>query len=187
MGKPLLLKIVTDGHPTLRKVAKKIDAAEIRQPAFQSLIDDMFHTMYEAPGIGLAAPQVDVSKRLMVVDLQDDESEPYVFINPKLVETEGEIVSVEGCLSVPGMVGDVTRFAKVTLSGLDRQGRRQKVTASGLLARCFQHELDHLDGVLYIDKAANVRPAVTDAEHAAAAEGGVAYDARVDAARSVAR
>ncbi|HVA38303.1 MAG TPA: peptide deformylase [Candidatus Dormibacteraeota bacterium] len=181
MGKPILLTIVTDGHPTLRKVARKVDEAEIRQPAFQQLIDDMFHTMYEAPGIGLAAPQVDVSKRLMVVDLQDDESQPYVFINPKIVEGEGEVTSVEGCLSVPGTVGDVSRYAAVTIAGLDRRGRRQRVAADGLLARCLQHELDHLDGVLYVDKATNVRPAVTEEEQAAAQEGGVAYDPRIDA------
>ncbi|TAM73550.1 peptide deformylase [bacterium] len=185
MGKPFLLTIVTDGHPALRKVAKKVVETEIRQPAFQQLIDDMFHTMYEAPGIGLAAPQVDVSKRLIVVDLQDEESEPYVFINPKISDGEGEVVSLEGCLSVPGMVGDVQRFAKVTMSGLDRHGRRRRVNATGLLARCFQHELDHLNGVLYTDKATNVRPAENEAEQAAADEGGVAYDPRVDAQSAV--
>ncbi|MDE2572786.1 MAG: peptide deformylase [bacterium] len=186
MGKPFLLPILTDGHPTLRKAAKKVDEAELRQPAFQQLIDDMFHTMYEAPGIGLAAPQVDVSRRLIVVDLQDDESRPYVFINPKIVESEGEVRSVEGCLSVPGMVGDVVRFAKVTVSGLDRNGKRQRVTATGLLGRCLQHEVDHLDGVLYIDKATNLRAAESEAEQAAANEGGVAYDPHVDGAHSVA-
>jgi|SRR5579872_352409 len=181
MGKPFLLTILTDGHPTLRKVAKKVDESEIRQPAFQQLIDDMFYTMYEAPGIGLAAPQVDVSKRLIVIDLQNEESQPYVFINPKITASEGEVDSIEGCLSVPGMVGDVKRYAQITVSGLDRHGRRQRVTATGLLARCFQHEIDHLDGVLYIDKATNIRPAVTEAERAAADEGGVAFDPRVDA------
>jgi peptide deformylase len=165
-----LREIITDGHPTLRKVAKRVDPAEIADPFFQQLIDDMFVTMYAAPGIGLAAPQVNVSKRLFTVDLQDENEEhgPLVVINPKFSETEGEIEATEGCLSVPGMVGEITRFEKLVCTGLDRQGKKIELHAEGWFARCLQHEMDHLDGILYIDRAKNVREAVTDEERAEA-------------------
>jgi len=165
-----LREIITDGHPTLRKVAKRVDPAEIADPFFQQLIDDMFATMYAAPGIGLAAPQVNVGKRLFTVDLQDenDEHGPLVVINPKFSDTEGEIEATEGCLSVPGMVGEITRFEKLVCTGLDRHGKKVELHAEGWFARCLQHEMDHLDGILYIDKAKNVRPAVTDEERAEA-------------------
>jgi peptide deformylase len=163
-------EIITDGHPTLRKVAKRVDPAAIADPMFQQLLDDMFETMYAAPGIGLAAPQIGVSKRIFTVDLQDDEEShgPLVVINPKFTVTEGEVESVEGCLSVPGMVGDLTRFEHVVCTGLDRNGKKITLDGTGLFGRCLQHELDHLDGVLYIDKAKNVRPAETDEEVAEA-------------------
>lgn len=168
---PYVRTILTDNHPSLRRVAKKVDADEIRDPLFQQLIDDMFATMYGAPGIGLAATQIDVSKRVFVIDLQDDEEEhgPLVIINPKFTIAEGEIESIEGCLSVPGFIGDVTRFERVVCAGLDRHGRKISVEASGdLFSRCLQHEMDHLDGILYVDKARNVRPAVTPEEVAEA-------------------
>jgi peptide deformylase len=163
-------EIITDGHPTLRKVAKKVDPADIADPMFQQLLDDMFETMYAAPGIGLAAPQIGVSKRIFTVDLQDDDDAhgPLVVINPKFTVTEGEVESVEGCLSVPGMVGDMTRFEHVVCTGLDRDGKKISLDGTGLFGRCLQHEVDHLDGVLYIDKAKNVRPAETDEEVAEA-------------------
>ena len=170
---PYIREIIKDGHPTLRKVARRVSPAEIGDPLFQQLIDDMFETMYDAPGIGLAAPQVNVGKRLFVVDLgSDDEDEgPLVFINPKFTVKEGEIVSIEGCLSVPGMIGDLDRFERVVCSALDRNGKRFEVEGSAnLFARCLQHEMDHLDGVLYIDKARNVREAVTDEEKSALLE-----------------
>src|SRR5579862_8598097 len=116
---PYVREIVRDGHPTLRKVAKKVDPREISDPMFQQLIDDMFETMYAAPGVGLAAPQVNVSKRLFVMDVQDDEHEPAVLINPKIELAEEEVEMTEGCLSVPGYVGEITRFKKFALSGLD--------------------------------------------------------------------
>jgi peptide deformylase len=165
-----LREIITDGHPTLRKVAKRVDPAEIADPIFQQLIDDMFETMYAAPGIGLAAPQVNVSKRLFTVDLQDDDAAhgPLVVINPKFSATAGEIEATEGCLSVPGMVGEMTRFESLVCTGLDRFGKKIELHAEGWFARCLQHEMDHLDGILYIDKAKNVRPAVTDEERAEA-------------------
>ncbi len=164
--------ILTEGHPTLRKVSKRVSELELADPLFQQLIDDMFETMYAAPGIGLAAPQVNVAKRLFVVDLQDDVDDhgPFVMVNPRFTATEGEIESIEGCLSVPGMVGDLPRFERVVCAGLDRAGRKFEVEATGLLARCLQHEMDHLDGVLYIDKAKNIRPAVTNEEVEALAE-----------------
>ncbi len=163
-------EILTEGHPTLRKVAKKVEPATIGDPIFQQLIDDMFETMYAAPGIGLAANQIGIAKRLFTVDLQDDD-EPngaFVMINPKFTLTEGEKEALEGCLSVPGMVGEVTRFERVVCSGLDRHGKKVSIEGTGLLARCLQHEMDHLDGILYIDKVKNLRPVVTEEEIAEA-------------------
>ncbi len=161
---PYIREIIRDGHPTLRKVAKKVDPKEISDPLFQQLIDDMFETMYDAPGVGLAAPQVNVSKRFFVIDVHDDEHEPAVCINPKIESAEEEIEMTEGCLSVPGMVGEIVRFKRVAISGLDRNGEKIRLEGDGLFAQCLQHEVDHLNGVLYIDKARNVRLAVTDEE-----------------------
>src|SRR5580658_9295234 len=156
---PYVREILADGHPTLRKIAKKVDPKEISDPLFQQLIDDMFETMYDAPGVGLAAPQVNVSKRLFVMDVRDDEYEPAVVINPKIEVAEEEVELTEGCLSVPGMVGEIVRFKHVAVSGLDRNGEKVRIEGDGLLAQCIQHEIDHLDGVLYIDRAKNIRPA----------------------------
>ncbi len=161
-------EIVIDGHPTLRKVAKRVDPKEIAAPLFQQLIDDMFATMRDAPGVGLAAPQVNVSKRMFVVDVHDDIHEPAVVINPKFELTENEEEMTEGCLSVPGFVGEIIRFTHVAVSGLDREGNKIRLEGEGLFAQCLQHEIDHLNGVLYIDKAKNVRPAETDEEVAVA-------------------
>jgi peptide deformylase len=163
-------EILTEGHPTLRKVAKKVDPAEISDPIFQQLLDDMFATMYNAPGIGLAAPQIAVSKRIFVVDLQDEEDGhgPLVVINPKFTVTEGEGEAIEGCLSVPGYVGDVMRFEHVVCTGLDRHGKKISLDGTELFGRCLQHEMDHLNGVLYIDKAKNLRTAATEEEVAEA-------------------
>jgi peptide deformylase len=150
--------ILADPHPVLHKVAKKVSANQLRSPLVQQLIDDMIKTMYEAPGIGLAAPQVGVSKRIFVCDV-GEEHELYVFVNPVLGNFEGEETSVEGCLSIPGKIGDVTRALACVASGLDRYGKKIQVEATALLARCFQHEVDHLDGILISDKAANMRDA----------------------------
>ena len=160
---------------------------ELADPLFQQLIDDMFETMYHAPGIGLAAPQVNIGKRLFVVDLQDDNDEhgPLVVVNPRFSVTEGEIDSIEGCLSVPGMIGDLKRHERVVCTGLDRHGKKIELEGSGLFGRCLQHEMDHLDGVLYIDKAQNIRPAETDEEIEALAETaaeGVALERNAQAA-----
>jgi peptide deformylase len=158
-------KILTDPNPVLHKAARKMSARELAAPLTQQLIDDMIKTMYEAPGIGLAAPQIGVGKRLFVCDV-GEESELYVFVNPQLSELEGEETSVEGCLSIPGKIGDITRAQRCRLDAWDRQGERVTVRADGLLARCFQHEVDHLDGVLISDKAEmrDVPPPSTDAD-----------------------
>jgi peptide deformylase len=164
-----LREIITDGHPTLRKVAKRVTPRDLADPLFQQLIDDMFETMYAAPGIGLAAPQVNVGKRLFTIDLQDEDDAhgPLVIINPRFTTVEGEIEATEGCLSVPGMVGEMTRYERVVCAGLDRDGEKITLEGEGLFARCLQHEMDHLDGVLYTDKARNIRPAVSADELAA--------------------
>jgi peptide deformylase len=161
-------RIVTDPDPILHKVAKKVSDLELKMPLTQQLIDDMIETMHDAPGIGLAAPQVGIGKRIIVVHV-GDEAGPYAVVNPVLDNVEGEAVAAEGCLSIPGIVGDVKRFEKCTITGLDRKGRKFHLDADGLLARCFQHELDHLDGVLITDKAENIREAVlVEAESAEA-------------------
>ena len=162
---PYVREIIQDGHPTLRKAAKKVDLKQLKDPLFQQLIDDMFETMYHAPGIGLAAPQVNVSQRVFVVDLQDEAGKwgPYTVINPRFTLLEGEIESTEGCLSKVGLVGELKRYERVICVGIDRNGEKIELEGTGLFARCLQHEMDHLDGTLYIDKASNVRPA-TDAD-----------------------
>lgn len=128
-----------------------VDAAELTSPAFQTLLDDMFQTMYEAPGIGLAASQVDVHKRFMVIDVSEEKNLPQVFVNPEIVSRQGEQVYQEGCLSVPGIYADVARADAITVRYLDRQGKAQELSTDGLLAVCIQHEMDHLDGKLFVD------------------------------------
>jgi peptide deformylase len=146
-----ILPILEVPDPRLRTKAALIDAAEVTTPAFQELIDNMFQTMYDAPGIGLAASQVDVHKRFMVIDVSEEKDTPRVFINPEIVASEGGQVYQEGCLSVPGIFADVTRADTITVRFLDRQGVAQELTTDGLLAVCVQHEMDHLDGKLFID------------------------------------
>ncbi len=146
-----LLPILEFPDPRLRTKAALIDAAEVTTPAFQELIDNMFQTMYDAPGIGLAASQVDVHKRFMVIDVSEGKDTPMVFINPEIVTQQGGQVYQEGCLSVPGIFADVTRADSITVRFLDRQGAAQELTTDGLLAVCVQHEMDHLDGKLFID------------------------------------
>jgi peptide deformylase len=153
--------IVKEGEPVLRRVAKKVDPKEIADPLFQQLIDDMFETMYAAPGVGLAAPQINVSKRLFVVDAGEDEEHPegtkHVVINPKIESAKEEVELVEGCLSLPGFVGDIVRYERVVVTGLDRNGQKLRLEGGDLFAQALQHEIDHLNGVLYKDKAKNIR------------------------------
>lgn len=161
---PYKRTIVTEGDPVLRRVAKRVAPSEIAEPLFQQLIDDMFLTMYEAPGVGLAAPQVGISKQLFVIDVKDEEHQPAVVINPKIVSTSDEVELTEGCLSVPGFVGEITRFSRVVVTGLDRDGRKIRLEGDGLFAQCLQHEIDHLHGRLYKDSARNVRIAKPEEE-----------------------
>lgn len=146
-----LLPILEFPDPRLRTKAVPLDAAEVTTPTFQTLLDDMFQTMYEAPGIGLAASQVDVHKRFMVIDVSEDKNAPQVFINPEIVERRDSQIGQEGCLSVPGIYADVSRAGAITVRYLDRAAQPQELSAEGLLAVCIQHEIDHLDGKLFID------------------------------------
>lgn len=155
---PYKRTIVTEGHAVLRRTAKRVAPQEIADPLFQQLIDDMFLTMYEAPGVGLAAPQIGISKQLFVIDVKDEEHEPAAVINPKIVGAEDEIELTEGCLSLPGYVGEIARFSRVVVVGLDRNGGKVRLEGDGLYAQCLQHEIDHLHGRLYNDRARNLRP-----------------------------
>ncbi len=158
-----LLDIVTLPEPVLRRKAHKV---AVFNKELQTLIDNMIHTMREAPGVGLAAPQVGESIRLIVVEFAEtdgndsDEEVPkklYVLINPEIVETSEEMeLGVEGCLSVPGLVGEVERHSRIVVKGLNRRGKPMKVKAVGWMARIFQHEIDHLDGIVFPDRATRV-------------------------------
>lgn len=146
-----LLPILEFPDPRLRTQAATVEAAQVTTPEFQRLIDDMFQTMYDAPGIGLAASQVDQHLRFMVIDVSEGKDAPMVFINPQIIERDGEQVYQEGCLSVPGIYADVTRANSITVRYLDRQAQPQELSTDGLLAVCIQHEMDHLEGKLFVD------------------------------------
>jgi len=146
------------GHPVLREKARKVEASEIKSPAFQKLVDDMIETMREYDGIGLAAPQVHEGVRLMVVGIEDGEGEGrrirvLPVINPELAPVGKDTAEGwEGCLSIPNMRGRVLRHEKVVLKGLDRRGNRMELDLQGYPARVAQHEADHLDGILFVDR-----------------------------------
>lgn len=142
------LRILEFPDPRLRKKATPV---EVVDDALRGLIDDMFETMYEAPGIGLAATQVDVHKRLLVADVSQEKTDPYVLINPTLLEKDGVIVTEEGCLSVPGYYEEIERAEHIRVSFLNRDGTEVEMETEGTLAVCFQHEIDHLDGKLFVD------------------------------------
>ena len=142
------LPIIEFPDPRLRTVARPVKEVDTR---IRQLIDDMFETMYEAPGIGLAATQVDVHERLLVLDVSEDKSYPMVFINPEILSSEGSQIYQEGCLSVPGIYADVKRAEKIQVRALDRDGQPFEVNADGLLAVCIQHEMDHLAGKVFVD------------------------------------
>jgi len=142
------LTILEFPDPRLRTRATPVGPAD---GALKSLIDDLFETMYEAPGVGLAATQVDVHKRLLVADVSADKTEPYALINPVILQKDGVLVSEEGCLSVPGYYEEVERAEHIRVRFLDRNGDEQEMEAEGLLAVCIQHEIDHLDGKLFVD------------------------------------
>ncbi|TMV51884.1 peptide deformylase [Paenibacillus mesophilus] len=144
--------IVKDPDPVLREKAKPVPKIT---PNIHKLLDDMADTMYDAEGVGLAAPQIGILKRVIIVDVGDDNG-LIELINPEIVSKEGEQFGPEGCLSIPGLRGDVNRAMKVTIKGLDRNGNEIEITGSELLARAFQHEVDHLNGVLFTDLAKSV-------------------------------
>lgn len=144
------LTILEFPDPRLRSKARPITTADFT-PAFQTLLDDMFETMYAAPGIGLAASQVDVHLRFMVIDISEEKNEPRVFINPEILSKDGQTTYQEGCLSVPGIFADVNRADRIRVRALDRHGEPYELDADGLLAICIQHEMDHLDGRLFVD------------------------------------
>jgi len=159
--------IIEPDNPILRKKAKAV--GDPNTPATQQLIEDMIETMRVAPGVGLAAPQVAVSQRIAVIEyaepLPEDappEAEPpqpklYVIVNPEITDrSEAMVNGTEGCLSLPGYAGEVLRHQAITVKAFNRKGKPVKIKAQGWLARIFQHEIDHLDGVLFIDKASKV-------------------------------
>ena len=152
-------EIVTTPNPVLRKKAHKVTDFGLET---QKLIDDMVETMRVAPGVGLAAPQVDASQRVVVVEYGDDEDEDapkklYTLVNPEIIRYSPEtILGNEGCLSVLGFQGEVERSLEVTVKALNRHGKPVKIKARDWLARIFQHEIDHLDGVLFVDRATKV-------------------------------
>ena len=144
-----LLPILCFPDPKLHTVAKPVAAVDAR---IRMLIVNMLQTMYEAKGIGLAATQVDVHERLIVIDVSEERDQPLVLINPQTVWTSAEThVNEEGCLSVPGIYDGVTRFDAVTVSALDGEGRSRLIEAEGLLAVCIQHEMDHLMGKVFVE------------------------------------
>lgn len=132
----------------LRTVAEPVTSVD---DSLRDTIDAMFETMYDSNGVGLAATQVNVHKRLFLADCSEDQSEPLVFINPEITEKDGLFANEEGCLSFPGVYAKVERASKVTVKALDRNGEAFSLTAEGLLAICIQHELDHLNGKLFVD------------------------------------
>ena len=158
-----LRKIVTLPEAVLRRKAHRIPKVDKN---LQILIDDMVETMRDAPGVGLAAPQIGLSERLIVVEYyerpEDEEKEDapkkvWAIINPEIVKaSEEKLMGVEGCLSIPGLVGEVERHAAIQVKGINRHGKPTKIKAEGWLARIFQHEIDHLNGILFTDRATRV-------------------------------
>ena len=174
-----VLEVLKAGHPVLKQVAQPVDHVNKKMRAF---IEDMAETMYKTDGVGLAAPQVGVSKRIIVVD---DGNGLQALINPQIIKAEGSQWGPEGCLSVPGYFGDVERYEKVTVTAIDPNNKKLRIEAEGFLARIFQHEIDHLEGHLFIEKAVNLKKqvdpteaiaeeAAQDVVHATAGDGHVA-------------
>lgn len=149
-----LLDILEFPDPRLRTKAKPVTTVDSR---IRQLVDDMLETMYAAPGIGLAATQVNVHQRIVVIDVSEDKNRPLVLINPEFEVIEGEQQYDEGCLSVPGFYETVTRAEKIRLKALGRDGKPFELDADGLLSVCIQHELDHLDGMLFVDHISKLK------------------------------
>ncbi len=150
-----LLSIIIHPNPILRKKSKEINEKEISSHEFQELCLDMAKTMQEEKGVGLAAPQVNKNIRLIVVNSQDG---PITMINPKILKKSwAKEWNEEGCLSIPGVYGEIKRAKKINCTFLDKKGKKIKIQANGLMAYIIQHEIDHLDGILFIDKARNIK------------------------------
>ena len=143
-----LLEILHFPDPRLRNIAKPVQTVDA---GIRQLLDDMLDTMYAAPGIGLAATQINSDKRVIVIDVSEEKDQPLCLINPEILELEGVEEMEEGCLSVPGVFETVQRADQVRLRALDRDGKSVEIQAGGLLAVCIQHEIDHLDGKLFVD------------------------------------
>ena len=143
-----ILTILHFPDPRLRNTAAPVTVFD---QEIRSLVDDMFETMYQAPGIGLAAVQVDVLKRVIVIDISEDKSQPVCLINPEILERHGEEKMEEGCLSVPGIYEPVKRAERIKVRAQDREGQPFELDVNGLLAVCIQHEMDHLEGKLFVD------------------------------------
>lgn len=142
-----LREIRLDGDPILRKKSREVTEITDR---IKALLEDMVETMYHAEGVGLAAPQVGILRRIIVIDIGEG---PMKIINPEIIEEDGEVVGIEGCLSIPSISGDVPRPNKIKVKYIDVEGKEQTIDAEGPLARVFCHEIDHLDGILYTDRA----------------------------------
>ena len=149
-----LLDILEFPDPRLRTKAKPVTNVDGK---LATLADRMLETMYDAPGIGLAATQVNVHQRMLVTDVSEEKDSPIVLINPKIVEAEGEIETAEGCLSVPGFYEPVYRSQKILVEAVDREGEEFTLEAEDLLAVCIQHEMDHLEGKLFVDYLSNTK------------------------------
>ena len=149
-----ILSILEFPDPRLRKTARWVSKVD---DDLRRLIDDMFETMYAAPGIGLAATQVNIHRRLFIADVSADQTEPYALINPEILEKDGVIVTEEGCLSVPGYYEEVERAEHIRVRFENRDGEQVEMEAKGLLAVCIQHEVDHLDGKLFVDYLSEAR------------------------------
>lgn len=149
-----VLEILHHPDPRLRRQAREVTAFDAE---LQRLIDDMFETMYDAPGVGLAATQVGVDLRVATMDCSENHDQPMVMINPRITAYEDPDVIEEGCLSVPGVGDRVRRYTRVHAVALDRDGQPLEIDAEGLLAQCIQHEIDHLDGKLYIDHLSTLK------------------------------
>ncbi len=154
-----ILPILEYPDKRLRTIASPVEPADL---PLDGLIADMFDTMYEAPGIGLAATQVDVHKQLIILDISEDKSQPLVFINPQIIAKDGSQVYQEGCLSLPGIYADVKRFNQITVQALDRNGELFITEADGLLAVCIQHEMDHLVGKVFVDHLSPLKRALSE-------------------------
>ncbi|MET0072541.1 MAG: peptide deformylase [Candidatus Thiodiazotropha sp.] len=149
-----ILDILHFPDPRLRNKAKPVAQVD---DSIRRLIDDMLETMYQAPGIGLAATQVNVAKRVVVIDLSEEKNQPLCLVNPEILTKDGEEQMEEGCLSVPGIYELVKRANQIRVRALDREGRAFEMEAEGLLAVCIQHELDHLEGKLFVDYLSSLK------------------------------